>query len=341
MRRLTVVCGIVLVLAIAGQWATMAQQDSGTPDSGCSPAANCTISVGDSSNGGPTVITGNSDSSSAVGDNGDNNVTQVNGNGSAGQAGAPGSSGGNGRSFGNQDGGNTGSGDTSSGDQGGTADTSGTGGTSGTGDVSDPVTGNGSSDNAAAGTAAPESVAPGSDALAANTATGGQTGASGQVFGSAVVAAASGTPAACPADLAENKGIVQLWFNVWGTGNVAEFDSLLVPNYVHHWGQGSDTTGVAAFKQRVEEFRTAFPDLSLTVDQVFGEGDAVAVRWTAHGTHQGTFRGIAPTGRSVTWTGINVFRLDCGRVAETWNETDDWGLLQQLGAVPPIGTPAP
>lgn len=159
------------------------------------------------------------------------------------------------------------------------------------------------------------------------------------------VEAQAATPVASPAagcpttTVDQNEDLARRWFAVWSTGDISAVDAMVTADYVHHWGQGPDTHGAAAFEARVTEFRTAFPDLTMHVDLIFGQGDMVAVTWTAHGTHQGSFRGIAPTGKSVTWTGINVFRVQCGRFAETWNETDDWGLLQQLGAVPALGTP--
>ena len=72
----------------------------------------------------------------------------------------------------------------------------------------------------------------------------------------------------------------------------------------------------------------------------------VAVRWTLRGTHEGSFLGIAPTGRAVTYTGISIFRLSCGKIVERWNKADALGLLQQLGAremprATPIAAPAP
>ena len=64
------------------------------------------------------------------------------------------------------------------------------------------------------------------------------------------------------------------------------------------------------------------------------EGDRVAWRFTVRGTHQGPFRGIAPTGRSIVLTGTALTRMRDGQMVENWNETDDLGLLQQLGVIP-------
>ena len=61
------------------------------------------------------------------------------------------------------------------------------------------------------------------------------------------------------------------------------------------------------------------------------EGDKVVARLTARGTHQGLFRGIPPTGRVVTWTGIRIFRIAEGKIVEHWANWDDLSLLKQLG----------
>ena len=74
------------------------------------------------------------------------------------------------------------------------------------------------------------------------------------------------------------------------------------------------------------------PDLEFTVDLVAAEGDLAATLWTATGTHSGEWQGIAPTDREVTWQGINVFRIECGQIVESWGEADHLGLRSQLGA---------
>ena len=153
------------------------------------------------------------------------------------------------------------------------------------------------------------------------------------------------TPAAeCPVTTAEeNAALVTLYWQeaVWGDqGIIAE---VVAPDEIHHWGIGGETTGFEAFSERWALFVAAFPDLEFTVDQVVVEGDMAATRWTAIGTQRGEWQGIAPTGREVSWSGINVFRIECGLIAESWGEADHLGLRQQLGAtdVPPaMATPA-
>lgn len=93
---------------------------------------------------------------------------------------------------------------------------------------------------------------------------------------------------------------------------------------------------MTAVKRTLGLLLAGFPDHRSRLEQVVAEGDAVVVRWTATGTHEGEYLGIAATGREATWTGIDVFRIDCGRIAEVWSEADGIGLLRQLGALPDI-----
>jgi predicted ester cyclase len=143
------------------------------------------------------------------------------------------------------------------------------------------------------------------------------------------------TPQAeCPATtLEENKALAtSYWEEVWW-GDQGKIAEIVAPDEVHHWGIGGDTTGFEEFSRRWDLFFTAFPDLEFTVDLVAAEGDLVTTHWTATGTHRGEWQGIAPTNREVTWQGINIFRIECGQIVESWGEADHLGLLSQLGAI--------
>jgi predicted ester cyclase len=75
---------------------------------------------------------------------------------------------------------------------------------------------------------------------------------------------------------------------------------------------------------------TAFPDLRITVEDIVAEGDRVVVRLRFRGTHRGPFQGMDPTGRSVEFGAIRIYRLDAGLVTETWAHQDSMGLVRQL-----------
>ncbi len=120
---------------------------------------------------------------------------------------------------------------------------------------------------------------------------------------------------------------------IWNQGDLAIADELIADDYLSN-GQ---TIGREGYKQFVAGVRAAFPDLRFTLDDLVAEGDRVAVRYTARGTHSGAFMGIPPTGKQVTFTGIDLFRIAHGRMAEEWLMFDQLGLLRQLGAVPTQG----
>ena len=79
----------------------------------------------------------------------------------------------------------------------------------------------------------------------------------------------------------------------------------------------------------------AFPDLSYTSDHFIVREDYVVERFTARGTQNGPLGELAPSGRRVTWTGINIYRLQCGRIAEVWSEVDALSRSQQLTGTAP------
>jgi steroid delta-isomerase-like uncharacterized protein len=95
-----------------------------------------------------------------------------------------------------------------------------------------------------------------------------------------------------------------------------------------------DATGAEALKQAMLMLHQAFPDLRVTVEDVIEEGDKVVGRNALTGTHQGEYMGIAPTGRSIGYNEIFIFRFDNGRIAETWGVVDVYSQLKQLGAIP-------
>jgi steroid delta-isomerase-like uncharacterized protein len=95
-----------------------------------------------------------------------------------------------------------------------------------------------------------------------------------------------------------------------------------------------DATGAQALKQVWATLLRAYPDLHVTVEDLFGEADKLVARNTVTGTHQGEYLGIPPTGRSVTYNEMFIFRFTDGRIAETWGVVDLLSQLKQLGAIP-------
>jgi steroid delta-isomerase-like uncharacterized protein len=96
-----------------------------------------------------------------------------------------------------------------------------------------------------------------------------------------------------------------------------------------------DVQGIEEAKQFVTMFKTAFPDMSATVEDVIAEGDKVVTRVTLRGTHQGEVEEFGPpTGRQVESQGLTIHRIEGGKIVEEWNSYDNLSLMQQLGLVP-------
>lgn len=122
---------------------------------------------------------------------------------------------------------------------------------------------------------------------------------------------------------------------VYGRGNIATADEIVAPDFVGHATTiGEADAGVEQFKQFVQELRQAFPDLHISIEDQIAEGDRVVTRWSVTGTHRGAFQGIGPTGARGAMTGISIDRYANGKLVECWENSDDLGLLQQLGVVP-------
>jgi len=134
----------------------------------------------------------------------------------------------------------------------------------------------------------------------------------------------------------ENKALVRRYNDeFWGSGNEALADELFAENLVDHDPPGPDLApGREGMRQALRNFRSAFPDLETAYEHLIAEGDKVVLRWKARGTHEGDFMGIPPTRRQVTLRGVDILRIENGKIAERWAEYDNLGLLQQLGVVP-------
>ena len=136
----------------------------------------------------------------------------------------------------------------------------------------------------------------------------------------------------------ENKDLVRRFVDeVQSQGNVDAIEEFCSPEFVNHSappGLPPDREGI---KVVTAMFRGAFPDSYFTVEDMIGEGDKVTTRKTFHGTHEGEFMGIPPTGRRVSMGLIDIVRISEGRVVEHWSVGDNLGMMQQLGVIPEPG----
>ncbi len=118
-------------------------------------------------------------------------------------------------------------------------------------------------------------------------------------------------------------------------GNLAIVDEMNTPDHMTHTPFTPDRNGNEALKDLITMFRTAFPDLHLTVEDEITQGEKYAAHWTMRGTHEGPFLGAPATGKQVSIQGIIFARCVNGRIAEDWTLVDQLGMMQQLGLVPP------
>ena len=110
----------------------------------------------------------------------------------------------------------------------------------------------------------------------------------------------------------------------WGTGNFAAIDELCAPEY----RMGELTAD--ALKQLIREYRQAIPDLQIDISEMIVEGDNVAYRWVMAGTHLGEYHGVAPTGRTVSATGITMLRYRDGQIVRDVFESGSKSIDEQI-----------
>ena len=134
----------------------------------------------------------------------------------------------------------------------------------------------------------------------------------------------------------KNKAIARLWFEeVWNKENLSLMDEICATDFIIHWSGGS--VNVEERKKTLPVYFTAFPDQQFNIEDIFAVGDKVTIYWTWSGTNTGKFRGNPPTGKHVSASGINIFRIADGKIAEQWTGWNVLHFMQQLGytLVPP------
>ena len=136
----------------------------------------------------------------------------------------------------------------------------------------------------------------------------------------------------------DNKALIRRFADeVQSGGNTDPKDEICSAEFVNH----SASPGLPADREGIKilttMFKGAFPDSYFTVEDMIAEGDKVVTRKTFHGTHEGEFMGIPPSGRTVTVSLIDVVRISDGLAVEHWSVGDNLGMMQQLGVIPQPG----
>ena len=132
-----------------------------------------------------------------------------------------------------------------------------------------------------------------------------------------------------------NEALMRRFYEeLWSRGNLEAIPELVAENFVDHQAPVGQTSGREVLAGLVVMWRTGFPDMRESVEDLISEGDKVVGRFLMRGTHRGEFMCVAPTGRSVTMSGIDIVRVADGKISEFWYAEQTLELMQQLGAAP-------
>jgi len=134
----------------------------------------------------------------------------------------------------------------------------------------------------------------------------------------------------------QNKAIMRRFIEVINTGKFDQMAKFVDAKVVDHNPFPGQPPGLEGIKQSISLITKAFPDYHLTIEDIIAEGDKVVIRFVWHGTHKGEFMGVPLTGKKVTVTAIVIARVVNGKMVELWGGSDFLGLMQQLGAIPPL-----
>jgi steroid delta-isomerase-like uncharacterized protein len=131
----------------------------------------------------------------------------------------------------------------------------------------------------------------------------------------------------------ENKQIVRRYQEIYNSNNLDALIDVVSENLLTPKIMSGLPHGIEGAKAAHRIMLEGFPDYQTTIDDLIAEGDKVAARITMAGTHTGSFMGIPPTGKHVTFTGMYIARIEDGKIVEHWSEEDSVSLLQQLGVM--------
>jgi len=119
----------------------------------------------------------------------------------------------------------------------------------------------------------------------------------------------------------------------YNRGNLAALDELFTPDFIEHQ-DGIFPPKLDGLKKSIRGLRTGFPDLHLTMEEIWEVGDRTIARITATGTHQGQFMVFPPTGKSIRIAVIDICRFRDGKIAEHCGVADRFSVMQQIGVIP-------
>jgi len=140
----------------------------------------------------------------------------------------------------------------------------------------------------------------------------------------------------CSMSLEENRAIIHSFLEAVYEQNLAALEELMAPDFVEHTLQ---LKGLKDVKQLLTMLFKGFPDWHVTIEDIIAEGDKVWVRVKATGTHKGEYRGLAPTGKKIILTGVQIWRIVDGKIVERTSAYDFLDFFKQLGVIEYKGFP--
>jgi steroid delta-isomerase-like uncharacterized protein len=156
-----------------------------------------------------------------------------------------------------------------------------------------------------------------------------------------VLCLCAGSVAAQSVEEKNTAAVKRFYDEVMGKGNLKVIDELVADNFVDHYAPDPKIpANKAGLNQTMAMFRTAFPDLQITVDDIIAKGDKVWAYTTMRGTNKGEFMGMPATGKKIEVKGVDIVRFVNGKAVEHWGLNDDYTMMVQLGVIPPPGQDA-
>jgi len=128
----------------------------------------------------------------------------------------------------------------------------------------------------------------------------------------------------------ENKALVRRYFDAWNGADIP-LEEILAPNVRDPMAYEGQSAGIDGYREFFAVWRAAFPDLHSTIEEMIAEGDLVATRWSATGTHLGPYHEHPPTGRRFSFMAVSFARVAGGKIVEDWYFNDHLALYRQLG----------
>ena len=137
----------------------------------------------------------------------------------------------------------------------------------------------------------------------------------------------------------EYQTVAHRWFEeVWNKGREEAIDEMFAVDGIAHGlldENGNELRGPQGFKPFFRNFRNAFPNIHVNIEDAVVQGDRIAVRCTVRGTHAGDGIGVTATNRPVEFTGISILRIENGKIVEAWNNFDFSTMFKQMGVAQP------